>query len=100
MPDDFNELSDKDFALLSHHLIMGIDYSLKVAGMIGVDKQTAFDMHKKMVALGLLRRVDATMVQYRKGVVSHKWIKHRNHTYYDLTPKGKKFIDYYLKRPK
>jgi len=36
-------------------------------------------------------------MQYRKGIVDNKWVKHRNHTYYKLTEKGTKYLDYFEK---
>ena len=92
---DYNDLDSDDIAVLGHHLEYGIDYSLKVAQVLGLDKQAAFDRHHKLRGLGLLQRVEPRIVQYRKGIVDNKWIKHRNHTYYDLTPKGKSCIELY-----
>jgi len=93
---DYTQLDETDFAILNHHHTHGIDYSLMVARALAIDKQTAFSHHKKLRAMGLLRRVEAVIVQYRKGLVDHKWIKHRNHTYYDLTSKGSRYLGYYL----
>ncbi len=93
--DDYAELDETDFAVLEHHERLGIDYSLKMARDVEITKEKAFDRHHKLRDLGLLERVDATMVQYRKNVVAHKWIKHRNHTYYDLTDKGRGYLAYF-----
>jgi hypothetical protein len=92
---DYGQLEASDFDILSHHFKYGIDYSLLVARKVGLSKQETFDRHRKLLRLGLLKRVDATMVRYRKGIVDHKWIKHRNHTYYDLTPRGRSYLRYY-----
>ena len=89
---DFEQLDDLDFRILEYHLKFDIDYSLKVARMLNIDRQTAFDHHRKLRELGLLERVEALMVRYRKKVVDHKWIKHRNHTYYRITPKGELYL--------
>ena len=94
--DDYANLDQIDFAILKHHLDFGIDYSLVVARAVGLPGQEAFDRHGKLRAQKLLERVDATMVQYRKGIARHKWIKHRNHTYYRLTPKGERYLAYFL----
>lgn len=93
--DDYQELDELDFRVLDHHRHFGIDYSLMLAAALPIDKQSAFDRHDKLLKMGLLQRVAPVMVQYRKGIVKNKWIKHRNHTYYDLTAKGKKYLDYY-----
>jgi hypothetical protein len=94
--EDYAQLDDLDFRILAHHQEMGLDYSLMVAYMLNIDDQTAFDRHDKLRNLGFLQRVKAVMMQYRKNIVKNKWIKHRNHTYYDLTDKGKKYLRYYL----
>lgn len=92
---DYSELENIDFQVLSHHENYGIDYSLVVARKLNITKQNAFDIHKKLKDMGLIERVEAKIVQYRKGIVDNKWIKHRNHTYYDLTDKGKNYLIYY-----
>jgi len=94
--DDYTELDEIDFAILKHHSEMGIDYSLMVAAVLQIDRQVAFDRHEKLRKMGLLERVNAVMVQYRKNIVKNKWIKHRNHTYYDLTEKGRKYLGHYM----
>ena len=97
MPDDdFNDLENLDFQILKHHQEYGNDYSLKVARMLHKPKQDVFDSHAKLRKMKLLERVKPLIIQYRKGVVDNKWIKHRNHTYYDLTEKGKLYLNYYL----
>jgi predicted transcriptional regulator len=94
--DDFTELNDIDFMILNHHRQYGPDYSHKVAAMLNLDRRAVFDCHSRLRELGLLERVEPRMIQYRKNIVKGKWIKHRNHTYYDLTDKGKRYLDFYL----
>ena len=91
---DYDGLDTADFAVLAHHGEYGIDYSLKVARELHVSKQEIFDRHRKLREMGLLARVEPRIVQYRKGIVGNKWIKHRNHTYYELTEKGKAYLEY------
>ncbi len=89
-PDEgWAELEDGDFAVLAHHERFGVDYSLLVARKLGIPKTEAFARHAKLRSLGLLTRVEPTMIQYRKGIVDGTWIKHRNHTYYALTEEGR-----------
>jgi (p)ppGpp synthase/HD superfamily hydrolase len=95
--DDYNKLDETDFLILKHHRIFGVDYSLKVAAMYRLDKQLVFESHKKLRAMDLLERVKPVMMQYRKGIVDNKWIKHRNHTYYELTDKGRNYLEYNIK---
>ena len=91
---DYKDLNEIDFLVMNHHKIYGVDYSLKVAAMLSVDKKAVFDSHKKLRSLNIIGRVKALMIQYRKGIAKNKWIKHRNHTYYNLTDKGKKYLEY------
>ncbi len=90
--DDYAELDSLDFRILAHHEKYGVDYSLVMARLVGIDKQAAFDRHRKLRNMKLLKRVEPTMIRYRKGIVDNKWIKHRNHTYYDLTKKGRAYL--------
>lgn len=93
----YDELEPNDFAILDHHDRLGVDYSLKVAADLNLPKQELFDRHKRLREKGLLKRVEPTMIRYRKGVVDNKWIKHRNHTYYQLTVLGQKLLEYHRK---
>lgn len=95
--EDYKTLDATDFAILRHHRVLGVDYSLKVAAILHIDEQKIFDSHRKLRDMALLERVKPLMMQYRKNIVKNKWIKHRNHTYYELTEKGKNYLDYYLK---
>ncbi len=95
---DYDPLEPIDFAILAHHEHYGYDYSHVVARKLNIPKQEAFDRHYKLRDIGLLERVEPTMIQYRKGIVDNKWIKHRNHTYYDLTDKGRAYLNHYSKQ--
>ncbi len=93
---DYASLDKTDFRILKHHREYGIDYSITVSSMLKLKRKTVFDRHGKLRGLGLLSRVEKLMIQYRKKIVKNKWIKHRNHTYYELTPKGELYLDFYL----
>ena len=95
--DDFTALDDIDFHILAHHRDMGIDYSLKVANSLRLNHQIVFERHAKLREMGLLKRVEPRLVRYRKHMVKGKWIKHRNHTYYDLTDKGAAYLGHHLR---
>ncbi len=92
--EDYNDLTELDFTVLKHHKAYGFDYSLKIAAMYRLDKQDVFDTHAKLKEMELLERVSPKIIQYRKNIVPGKWIKHRNHTYYDLTQKGRQYLTY------
>lgn len=92
---DYNQLDELDFRILQHHQVMGVDYSLMVAKILNIEPKEIFDRHKKMKDLKLLKRVEKVMIQYRKNIVDNKWIKHRNHTYYQITPKGERCLNFF-----
>lgn len=97
-PDErYDQLGPNDFMILEHHDRMGVDYSLKVAADLNLPKQELFERHKRLREMKLLERVEPVMIRYRKGIVPNKWIKHRNHTYYELTQTGKKLLEYHRK---
>ena len=96
--DDYASLDEVDFAVLRHHQLLGVDYSLKVAAVLRLSKQAVFESHRKLREMRLLERVQPVMIQYRKNIVNNKWIKHRNHTYYELTDKGEKYLEYHSGR--
>jgi len=94
--EDFDQLDHLDFEILDHHRRMGVDYSLMVASVLDIEAELAFERHRKLRGLKLLRRVERVMIRYREKVVDNKWIKHRNHTYYEITPKGEKHLDFFI----
>lgn len=96
--EDYDLLEDMDFLLLEHHRRYGFDYSNKVAAMLNLERRAVHDSHNRLREMNLLQRVEPKMIQYRKNIVPGKWIKHRNHTYYDLTEKGDAYLDYHLKQ--
>ena len=85
----FKELDKIDISILRHHAQLGVDYAAVVAKSTGIERAIVFERHKKLRDLKLLARVQPKMIQYRKNIVDNKWIKHRNHTYYDITDKGR-----------
>jgi hypothetical protein len=95
---DYHELDKVDFRMLLHHKTMGVDYSLTVAKILNIKPEEAFERHKKLRAAKLLRRVQKVMIRYRENVVNNRWIKHRNHTYYQITPKGEKYLRFFVSR--
>ncbi len=98
--EDFYLLEDVDYRILKHHQQMGIDYSIAVARDVGIPLEDCFKAHRNLKDMNFLKRVEKVMIRYRKNTVKHKWIKHRNHTYYELTEKGEKFIEFYEKSSK
>ena len=89
---EFAELDETDYFILKHHQEFGMDYSIVVAEALRVPLEEMQQRHRKLRELGGLKRVQGRIIQYRKNIVKGKWIKHRNHTYYELTPEGKTWI--------
>ncbi len=89
---EFDELDETDYFILKHHQEMGIDYSIVVAETLRIPLEEMYQRHKKLRRIGGLKRVEARIIHYRKNIVKGKWIKHRNHTYYELTREGKTWI--------
>lgn len=90
--DDYGRLDGIDFRILDHHDRYGVDYSRQVAAKLNLDTGDVFNRHARLRDLALLARVEPSMIRYRARIIPGKWIKHRNHTYYELTPKGKAYL--------
>lgn len=88
----FAELDETDYFILKHHQEFGMDYSIVVAETLQVPLAEMHQRHRKLRDLGGLKRVEGRIIHYRKNIVKGKWIKHRNHTYYELTPEGALWI--------
>ncbi len=89
---EFAELDETDYFILKHHQEFGMDYSIVVAEALRIPLEEMHQRHRKLRELGGLKRVEGRIIHYRKNIVKGKWIKHRNHTYYELTPEGKTWI--------
>ena len=89
---EFAELDETDYFILKHHQEFGMDYSIVVAEALRIPLEEMHQRHRKLRGLGGLKRVEGRIIHYRKNIVKGKWIKHRNHTYYELTPEGKTWI--------
>ncbi len=92
LPTEFAELDETDYFILKHHQELGMDYSIVVAEALRIPLEEMHQRHRKLRNLGGLKRVEGRIIHYRKNIVKGKWIKHRNHTYYELTPEGKTWI--------
>lgn len=92
-PLEMPELDDTDYFILKHHQELGVDYSIVVSETLRIPLEETHQRHRKLKELGGLKRVEGRIIQYRKNIAKGKWIKHRNHTYYELTPKGTQWIN-------
>ena len=93
IPKEIEELDQTDYLILKHHQEMGMDYSKVVAESLHIPLDEIQNRHKKLRELGGLKRVEGRIIHYRKNIVKGKWIKHRNHTYYEITPEGNEWIN-------
>ena len=93
IPSEVTELDETDYFILKHHQELGMDYSIVVAETLRIPLEEVQQRHRKLRELGGLKRVQGRIIHYRKNIVKGKWIKHRNHTYYELTPEGSQWID-------
>ena len=93
IPKEIEQLDQTDYLILKHHQKMGMDYSKVVAETLHIPLDEIQDRHKKLRELGGLKRVQGRIIHYRKNIVKGKWIKHRNHTYYEITPEGNQWIN-------
>jgi hypothetical protein len=89
---EFDEIDETDYFILKHHQEFGMDYSIIVAEALRIPLDEMHQRHRKLRALGGLKRVEGRIIHYRKNIVKGKWIKHRNHTYYELTSEGNTWI--------
>ena len=97
-PPPFDLPDETDYLILKHHQGLGVDYSIVVSETLGLPLEETYRRHRKLRELGGLKRVEQRIIQYRKNIVKGKWIKHRNHTYYELTPKGEGWIRWFENR--
>lgn len=93
IPSEVTELDETDYFILKHHQEFGMDYSKVVAETLRIPLEEMQQRHRKLRELGGLKRVEGRIIHYRKNIVKGKWIKHRNHTYYELTPEGNQWIN-------
>ncbi len=93
IPSEVADLDEADYFILKHHQEFGMDYSIVVSETLRIPLEEMHQRHRKLRELGGLKRVEGRIIHYRKNIVKGKWIKHRNHTYYELTPEGSQWID-------
>ncbi len=89
------ELSELELNILKYHKIMGPDYSKLISHRFHITLQEAFDIHKRLLNIGLLEKVTAPIINYHSKDKRLKSMKHRNHTYYDLSRTGKLLLREY-----
>ena len=84
-------LDEVDLKILYYIYNAGPAYIKKLSQRIHKDFETVRNHVKKLEKLGYLERVSGRLVEYRIDR-RNKVTKHRNHTYYDVTRKGRHFM--------
>jgi DNA-binding MarR family transcriptional regulator len=92
------ELSEIELKILYYLYHSGSAFIKKLASRLNEDIHTISGLIKKLESSGYLDRVAGTMVDYRIDR-RNRVKKHRNHTYYDLTRKGRLFMRNFRGRP-
>ena len=88
---DKTDLTDLELKILYYIHHSGPSFIKKLAARLNKDIQTMRKSVMTLQRLGYMERVTRTLVEYRIDR-RNKVTKHRNHTYYDLTRKGKLFM--------
>jgi len=88
------DLSDIELKILYYIYHSGPAFIKKLSARLDKDIQTLQSSIEALQRMEYLERVTGTMVEYRLNRRS-KVIKHRNHTYYDLTRKGRLFMRHF-----
>lgn len=85
------ELTEVELKILYYIYHSGPTFIKKLAARLNEDNQILRNSVKNLQRLGYLERVTKTLIDYRLDK-RNKVIKHRNHTYYDITRKGRLFM--------
>ncbi|SDB96580.1 Uncharacterized protein SAMN05660835_00077 [Desulfurella multipotens] len=85
------DLNNLEIEVLKYHKQKGCDYSKSLAKALNIKLCEAFKVHKKLLELGYLEKVKSRFTKYKIDNKT-KLIKHRNHTYYQLSHNGKQFL--------
>jgi predicted transcriptional regulator len=86
-----SKLTEPELKVMYYIFNSGPAFIKKLAARLNEDNQIISNGVKNLQRLGYLERVTKTLVDYRLDK-RNKVTKHRNHTYYDLTRKGRLFM--------
>lgn len=82
------ELTEPELKVMYYIFNSGPAFIKKLAARLNEDNQVLRNSVMNLQRLGYLERVTKTLIDYRLDK-RNKVTKHRNHTYYDLTRKGR-----------
>ena len=88
------ELTEPELKVMYYIFNSGPVFIKKLVARLNEDNQILRDSINNLQRLGYLERVTKTLVDYRLDK-RNKVTKHRNHTYYDLTRKGRLFMRHF-----
>ena len=89
-----SEISEIELKILYYVHRSGPAFIKKLAARLNENLQTIRNSIEYLQNMGYLERVSGTLVEYRINK-RNKVTKHRNHTYYDLTRKGRLFMRHF-----
>lgn len=85
------KLTQVELQIIYYVFRSGPAFIKKLAARLNEDNQILRNSVKNLQRLGYLERITKTLVDYRLDK-RNKVTKHRNHTYYDITRKGRLFM--------
>lgn len=89
-----SELTDLELKVLYYIHHSGPAFIKKLTARLNENLQTIRNSVEHLQNTGYLERVSGTLVEYRINR-RNKVTKHRNHTYFDLTRKGRLFMRHF-----
>lgn len=85
------KLTEVELKIMYYIFHSGPAFIKKLSARLNEDNQIIRNSIKNLQDVGYLERVTKTLVDYRLDK-RNKVTKHRNHTYYDITRKGRLFM--------
>lgn len=89
--EEYNGISDIELKIIYYIYHSGPVFTKKLTARLHENIQIVNESIKNLQHIGYLERVTGTLIDYRINR-RNKVTKHRNHTYYDLTRKGRLFM--------
>ncbi|MGF7399360.1 DUF2250 domain-containing protein [Thermoanaerobacterium thermosaccharolyticum] len=90
MPVNNNQEELLDLTILTYLKKLGPEYAKLLAIRLGISLEESRRRLQSLEERGLIKRVERRIVKYYHR--RRKSVKHRNHTYYELTRKGEFFL--------
>ncbi|MEW6547285.1 MAG: DUF2250 domain-containing protein [Bacillota bacterium] len=81
-----NRQEELDLKILAYLKKLGPEYAKLLATRLGLSLEESRERLQRLADRGLVKRVEGRIVKYYHR--RRKSVKHRNHTYYELTREG------------